>query len=125
MIIRLNNMTSHIPFSVKSTSQKWSMCLFNVFFLSISGSVYNSLYKKVSVYLDQNLNEEVSRQLLEESPLGTKSDLVIDFAEEGALSLLKKWPEMKSKLLFCLNQPLPMRVRQLAWRLYLTNTRSK
>ena len=79
----------------------------------------------MSVYLDQNLNEEVSRQLLEEAPIGTKSDLVIDFAEDGAMSLLKKWPEMKSKLLFCLNQPLPIRVRQLAWRLYLTNTRGK
>ena len=95
------------------------------FNISIVGSVYNNLYKKVSVYLDQNLNEEVSRQLLEEAPIGTKSDLVIDFAEDGAMSLLKKWPEMKSKLLFCLNQPLPIRVRQLAWRLYLTNTRGK
>ena len=94
-------------------------------FISTLGSVYNNLYKKVSVFLDQNLNEEVSRQLLEETPLGTKSDLVIDFAEDGALSLLKKWPEMKSKLLFCLNQPLPVRVRQLAWRLYLTNTKGE
>ncbi|XP_053375032.1 uncharacterized protein LOC123533928 isoform X2 [Mercenaria mercenaria] len=87
------------------------------------GTTYSNLYKKVSVLLDQNLNEETSRQLLEEHPIGTKSDLVIDFAEDGALSLLKKWPEMKSKLSFCLNQPLPFKVRQLAWRLYLTNTK--
>ncbi|XP_052802733.1 uncharacterized protein LOC128232959 isoform X2 [Mya arenaria] len=88
-----------------------------------SGSAYNGLYKKVSVLCDQNLNEEVSRQLLEEHPIGTKSDLVIDFAEDGALSLLTKWPDMKHKLCFCLNQPMPFKVRQLAWRLYLTNTR--
>ncbi|KAH3885194.1 uncharacterized protein LOC127839191 [Dreissena polymorpha] len=88
-----------------------------------NGSAYNNLYKKCSVLLDQNLNEEVSRQLLEEHPIGTKSDLVIDFAEDGALSLLTKWPDMKSKLCFCLNQPLPFKVRQLAWRLYLTNTK--
>ncbi|KAL4224027.1 hypothetical protein ACF0H5_017484 [Mactra antiquata] len=87
------------------------------------GSTYSNLYKKVSLLLDQNMNEEVSRQLLEEHPIGTKSDLVIDFAEDGSLSLLKKWPDMKTKLCFCLNQPLPYKVRQLAWRLYLTNTR--
>lgn len=87
------------------------------------GTSYTNLYKKVSVCLDRNLNEEVSRQLLEEQPIGTKSDLIIDFAEDGALSLLKKWPEMKSKLCFCLNQSLPFKVRQLAWRLFLTNTR--
>ncbi|XP_060558814.1 uncharacterized protein LOC132719086 [Ruditapes philippinarum] len=37
------------------------------------GSTYSNLYKKVSVLLDQNLNEETSRQLLEEHPIGTKS----------------------------------------------------
>ena len=31
----------------------------------------------MSILLDQNLNEETSRQLLEEHPIGTKSDLVI------------------------------------------------
>ena len=87
------------------------------------GTSYTNLFKKVSVLVDQNLNEEVSRQLLEEHPIGTKSDLVIDFAEDGALSLLKKWPEMKNKLSFCLNQPLPFNTRQVAWRLYLANTK--
>ena len=72
---------------------------------------------------DQSLNEDVSRQLLEESPMDTKTDLVIESAEEGALSLLKKWPDMKNKLYICLNQPLPLHIRQLTWRLYLSNTR--
>ena len=96
---------------------KWFRC-FNPI-----GTSYTNLFKKVSVLVDQNLNEEVSRQLLEEHPIGTKSDLVIDFAEDGALSLLKKWPEMKNKLSFCLNQPLPFNTRQVAWRLYLANTK--
>ena len=37
------------------------------------------------------------------------------------VSLLKKWPEMKSKLHVCLNQPLADPIRQLAWKLFLSN----
>lgn len=96
-------------------------CTFPIFL----GSIYNNLCKKVSVITDQSLNEDVSRQLLEESPMDTKSDLIIESAEEGALSLLKKWPDMKNKLYICLNQPLPLHIRQLTWRLYLSNTRGK
>ncbi|XP_078339182.1 uncharacterized protein LOC111132265 isoform X4 [Crassostrea virginica] len=87
------------------------------------GTSYNNLMKKVSILMDQSLNEEVSRQLLEESPMDTKSDLIIENAEEGALSLLKKWPDMKEKLHVCLNQPLPPPLRQLAWRLHLSDTK--
>ncbi|XP_069136480.1 uncharacterized protein [Argopecten irradians] len=87
------------------------------------GGIYTNLSKKVSVLLDQHLNEEVSRQLLEDAPVGTKSDLIIENAEEGSLSMLKKWPDMKNKLNICLNQALPPPLRQVAWRLYLTNNK--
>ncbi|XP_060063760.1 uncharacterized protein LOC132544209 [Ylistrum balloti] len=87
------------------------------------GGIFTNLSKKVSVLLDQHLNEEVSRQLLEDAPVGTKSDLIIENAEEGSLSMLKKWPDMKNKLNICLNQALPPPLRQVAWRLYLTNSR--
>ena len=84
-----------------------------------------TLSKKVSVLMDQQLNDEVARQLLEDHPVGTKTDLIIENAEEGALSLLKKWPDMKNKLHIIMNQPLPTPLRQLSWKLYLTNTKSK
>lgn len=90
-----------------------------------TGTSYNNMMKKVSVVMDQSLNEEVSRQLLEESPMDTKSDLIIESAEEGTLSLLKKWPDMKEKLQVCLNQPLPTQLRQVAWRLYLSDTKGR
>ena len=41
------------------------------------------------------------------------------------LMLFQKWPDMKSKLHVTLNQPLPDNLRQLAWRLYLDNTKGK
>ncbi|XP_067670758.1 uncharacterized protein [Haliotis asinina] len=85
------------------------------------GSVFSALSRKVSSMTDQHLNEDVAKQLMDDFPLSTKSDLVINSAEEGALSLLRRWPEMKAKLHVCFNQPLPEAIRQLAWRLYLNN----
>ncbi|XP_041349951.1 LOW QUALITY PROTEIN: uncharacterized protein LOC121369143 [Gigantopelta aegis] len=85
------------------------------------GSMFRTLFGKVSTLMDQYLNEDVARQLMEEYPLDTKSDLIIEGAEEGAVSLLRRWPEMKVKLHICLNQPLPANIRALGWRLYLNN----
>ena len=53
----------------------------------------------------------------------TRSDLVIESAEDGAVSLLKRWPDMKNKLHICFNQPLPDPIRSLAWHLYLNDPR--
>ncbi|KAK7499097.1 hypothetical protein BaRGS_00009644 [Batillaria attramentaria] len=85
------------------------------------GAAFRGMFSKVSMLMDQHVNEDVARQLMEDSPLDTKTDLVIESAEEGVVSLLKKWPEMKSKLHVCLNQPLALPIRQLAWKLFLSN----
>ena len=88
-----------------------------------SGQIYRDFFAKVSHSLDQHISNEVARQLMEEFPLETKSDLIVEQAQEGAMSLLRRWPEMKWKLRACFNQPLPGPIRQLAWRLYLENTK--
>ncbi|XP_064613164.1 uncharacterized protein LOC135476947 [Liolophura sinensis] len=88
-----------------------------------TGGVFGSLYSQVSVLLDQHLNEEVSRELMEDHPIGTKTDLIVSNAEEGAVSLLRRWPEMRTKLHVCLNQPLPSSLRSLTWKLFLSNAK--
>ncbi|CAG5120922.1 unnamed protein product [Candidula unifasciata] len=85
------------------------------------GSSSKYLLNKVSALMDIHLNEQVSKQLLDDYPSNTRSDLVIEAAEEGAMSLLKRWPDMKCKLHILFNQPLPEPIRQLAWHLYLSN----
>ena len=72
--------------------------------------------------LDQHLNNEVARQLMEDFPINTKSDLVLDCAEDAAKGLLMKWPDLKSKLHVTFNQPLPPGLRNVAWKLFLENT---
>ena len=88
-----------------------------------SGRAHGEVYNKVSVLLDQHLNNEVARQLMEEYPINTKTDMILEAAQEGATSLLRKWPDMKSKLHICFNQPLPESLRQLTWKLFLDNTK--
>ncbi|XP_059163173.1 uncharacterized protein LOC131946430 [Physella acuta] len=89
------------------------------------GSSSKNLFTKVSSVMDQRLNDEVSQQLMDDNPTGTKSDLVVESAHEGVISLLKRWPDMKSKLHICFNQPLVEPLRQLAWQLYLSNPRAR
>lgn len=59
--------------------------------------------------------------MLEDSPLDTKTDLVLDTASEGIVTLLRKHPEQKYKLKVFLNQSIPQPIRFLAWQLYFAN----
>lgn len=52
-----------------------------------------------------------------------KADLLYAQMEEGAMSLLRKWPEFKSKAYIFLNQRLPWSLRGLLWRLNLHDAR--
>ncbi|XP_005096813.2 uncharacterized protein LOC101844992 [Aplysia californica] len=89
------------------------------------GTTSRNLFLKVSGLMDQRLNDQVSKQLLDDYPTDTRSDLVIEAAEDGAMSLLKRWPDMKNKLHICFNQPLQEPIRQLAWHLYLNDPRAR
>lgn len=82
------------------------------------------MYNGMAGCVDACLNREVSRQLLEDFPLDTKSDLILTQAQDGAISLLRKWPDMKYKLHVYLNHQLPSNLRLVAWRLFLENTKS-
>ena len=56
-------------------------------------------------------------------PSELKADLLYAQMEEGAMSLLRKWPEFKSKAYIFLNQRLPWSLRILLWRLNLHDAR--
>ena len=94
-------------------------------FFFVTGAAFNGLYNQVAVSLDQHMNNDVAKQLLEEFPINTKTDLVLEAALEGSISLLKKWPDMKNKLHVCVNKPLPEALRQLAWKLFLESTKGE
>ena len=83
------------------------------------------VYKVVARLMDQYMSDDVGRQLMEEYPIKTKSDLFLEDAQEGIVSLLRLWPDLKMKLHACFNNPLPSTLRQLAWRLFLENEKGE
>jgi hypothetical protein len=89
---------------------------------SDGGRVYENLQSKLSYLLDQTVNNQVAKKMLEDNPLDTKTDLVLDATSEGVISLLKKHPEQKYKLKVFLNQAIPQPVRFVAWQLYFSNS---
>ncbi|XP_063968491.1 uncharacterized protein LOC129254608 [Lytechinus pictus] len=74
--------------------------------------------------INKHVNSHVAHQLLDKSgfkPTATKSDLILDQANEASMALLARWPELKTKLHRCFNRVLPSGLRQLTWKLFLSN----
>ncbi|UJR13258.1 hypothetical protein I4U23_000279 [Adineta vaga] len=83
---------------------------------------YDNLNKRVSDFLDKGVNNDVSRSLIKDDPMETKTDIILDKVCEGIVGLLRKWPDQKYKLHAFVNQSLPQPLRFVGWHLYLTNT---
>ena len=77
----------------------------------------------MSSILDRDLNRSVSQRQLNNTTTDTKSDLVLESALDGSVGLLKKWPDLRTKLHVFLNQPLPGHLRPVAWRLFLEDSK--
>ncbi|RNA36639.1 hypothetical protein BpHYR1_016077 [Brachionus plicatilis] len=92
---------------------------------SDGGRVYENLQSKLSYILDQTVNNQVARKMLEESLADTKTDLVLDTTAEGIVTLLRKNPEQKYKLKVFLNQSIPQPIRFLTWQLYFSNSNER
>jgi hypothetical protein len=88
------------------------------------GNSYENLQSKLSYVLDQSVNNQVSKKLLDDASIETKTDLVLDTTCEGIITLLRKYPEQKYKLHIFLNQSIPQPLRFLAWQLFLSNIKS-
>jgi hypothetical protein len=84
--------------------------------------VYENLQSKLSYLLDQTVNNQVAKKMLEDNPTDTKTDLVLDATAEGVIMLLRKHPEQKYKLRVFLNQCIPQPLRFLAWQLFFSNS---
>lgn len=60
--------------------------------------------------------------MLEDSPIDTKTDLVLDATSEGIIALLRKHPDQKYKLRVFLNQIIPQPIRFLGYQLFYANS---
>ena len=88
---------------------------------SDGGKVFENLQSKLSYFLDQSVNNQVAKKMLEDNFFETKTELVLDTTTEGIISLLRKNPEQKYKLRVFLNQQMPAPLRFFAMQIYFAN----
>lgn len=84
-------------------------------------SSYRKLLTTVSGILDRNLNEEVTQTIIDPSNTRTKAELFLQEASNASISLLQRWPDLRTKIFACLNRPLPAELRRAVWKMFLAN----
>ncbi|KAM9320334.1 uncharacterized protein PAF06_004844 [Gastrophryne carolinensis] len=89
-----------------------------------SGAIYNKLASHISLCLEENIYSNVAQELQDGSVPRRQSDLVDSHIQEGVISILEKRPSLKVKLHILFNQPLPVALRALTWKLQLSNPKA-
>lgn len=112
---------SHVSYFSDLTDSEKIMFLDRAAKLVCDGSSYQKLVGVVSGVLDRNLNEEVTQTLIDPSNTHTKAELFLQGASKAAINLLRRWPDLRSKLFACLNRPLPTELRKAVWKMFLAN----
>jgi hypothetical protein len=82
---------------------------------------HGNLVARVSSILDQQINEDIIEELMSPSNTKSKTELVLDSACDACSNLLQKWPDMRNKLLSCLNRSLPPKLRKVIWEMFLAD----
>ncbi|KAM8976089.1 LOW QUALITY PROTEIN: uncharacterized protein RCH25_025400 [Pelodytes ibericus] len=90
-----------------------------------AGDIYTKLSAHISSCLEDNLYNYAARELQDSDIPKNQSDLVVKHIQDGVITILEKRPELKTKLHVLFNQPLPVSLRTLTWRLQLSNTKAR
>ena len=114
---------SHVSYFSDLTDSEKFLFLDRAAKLVRDGSAHRNLVKKVSNLVDMNLNEDVTQKLMDPINTKTKTELLLSEACLASVSLLKRWPDLKSKLYACFNRPLPCELRKAVWKMFLGNHR--
>uniref|UniRef100_A0A1I8I062 Rab-GAP TBC domain-containing protein n=1 Tax=Macrostomum lignano TaxID=282301 RepID=A0A1I8I062_9PLAT len=85
------------------------------------GETHQQLFHALSRATETNLNDQVSKEFELNSPYQTRSEAIHAGVVEGIVSLLYKWPDLKSQFVRFLNQSLPLGLRLHVWRVYFNN----
>ncbi|XP_075119172.1 uncharacterized protein LOC142194044 [Leptodactylus fuscus] len=90
-----------------------------------SGDIYNQLSARISSSLEENMLSYVAREQQDSNFPRSQSDVMASHIQDGVISILENRPSMKVKLRALLNQPIPVTLRTLAWKLQLSNTKAR
>lgn len=114
-------MENHVSYFSDLTDSEKIMFLDRAAKLVRDGSTYKNLVERVSGVLDRNLNEEVTKTLINPSNKYTKTQLLLEGTSNTSTKLLQRWPDLKTKLYSCFNRPLPKSLRKAVWKMCLAN----
>ncbi|CAM9952286.1 unnamed protein product [Lampetra fluviatilis] len=90
------------------------------------GDVYKSVVAKVASSLDEQLVQQVAVEVADDRARPrSRVQVVQELLKSGLVSILHKWPELRSKLGVLFNHPLPSGIREPVWHLYLANARER
>ena len=112
---------NHVSYFSDLTDSEKVMFLDRAGKLVRDSSSYQKLMATVSETLDRNLNEEVTQTIIDASNTRTKAELLLQESSKASISLLQRWPDLKTKLFACLNRPLPTELRRAVWNWFLAN----
>ncbi|XP_062887053.1 uncharacterized protein LOC134336647 isoform X2 [Mobula hypostoma] len=87
------------------------------------GSVYKTLVNRIGSTLEKQICRHLVGKIQESKPVQTRNEAFQSHIQDGMISLLHKWPDMKSKLHILFNHSLPPDLRKLTWNFYLSNTK--
>ncbi|XP_066455597.1 uncharacterized protein [Eleutherodactylus coqui] len=90
-----------------------------------SGATYNELSARISASLQENILCNVAQEQQDGNILSSRSDVVASHIQDGVINILENRPSMKVKLHALLNQPIPLTLRTLVWKLQLSNTKAR
>ncbi|PFX32934.1 uncharacterized protein LOC111344453 [Stylophora pistillata] len=112
---------NHVSYFSDLTDSEKVMFLDRAAKLVRDSSSYQKLMATVSGILDRNLNEEVTQTIIDASNTRTKAELLLQESSKASISLLQRWPDLRTKLFACLNRPLPTELRRAVWKWFLAN----
>ncbi|OCT91141.1 uncharacterized protein LOC108709187 [Xenopus laevis] len=90
-----------------------------------AGDIYNKVSNHISSCLEDNVFSSAAHQLQDSNVPKNQSALVTAHIQDGVINILEKRPALKVKLRVLFNQPLSTSIRNVVWKLQLSNTKAR
>ncbi|XP_060114954.1 uncharacterized protein LOC132586839 [Heteronotia binoei] len=89
------------------------------------GDSYKTLMSQVSACLEKEIYHQIAQEMQDGGRVKNRLASLLTHIEDGMMTLLEEWPDLKGRLCSLFNQPLPAKLRGLTWRLYLSNRKAR
>ncbi|XP_067866941.1 uncharacterized protein [Heterodontus francisci] len=117
-VILLQLAESHVDLFIDLSASEKALFVERAAKTIVGGNTHRALMSQINSSLEEQIGNHLSGKTLQ-----TKSETVLSHIKDGVVTLLQKWPDMKSKLHLLFNHTFPPDLRKFTWSLYLSNTK--